>query len=273
MSKIKLINVDLKFIIEQLDDDNFVCNNLPDRKITVQKKEDIYIYTMIFRESGFAFEYKAKLINYPNRTILTTLEQIQYDLRSCFLNYSDEIYIQKMLDYEIKYKSFEFGCKRTDFFYHFFIYGRIGVANGTVIVERSYIYDHVNNDLYQSTYKIPKKVKDIFDFKDFTTSYFQFYESLSTDGLIIDICHLKHAEDKDIVLRYTDNNLSIYKDKGNVIKIFTGESVIVDELKSLMEKVVSEHPTDSLRKSLNKFNINQENLTIEDLQIIRMVKI
>jgi hypothetical protein len=282
--KNKLVNVDLKFVIEQLDDEYFVCNNLLDRKISIHKKEVrciytdkqdyIYIYTTIFNDSGFVFDYTTEIIKYTNSPILTTLEKIQHDLTSCFLNYSDESYIRDMLDYgmEIKYKSFEFGCKRIGHLYNFSINGHIGLKKGTAIVERSYIYDNMYNDLYESTYDQPKKLKDIFDLKEFTTSYFKFYNSLSTDGVIINICHLKYDEKKDILIKYFDNTLSVFKDKGNDIKVFTAESTI-DELKACITKVIAEHPTDSMRRNFKKFNINQEQLTIEDLQIIMMVEI
>lgn len=267
----KLIDLELFFVIEQIDDNTFVCDSLSDRTILIKKNNNKYTYTTTFNISGFTFDYTVDNTKVNTRLLFSPLEKIQHDLTSCFFNYVSEDYPKKAFDGITDQKSIGFGFNRVDDLSFFHVYGYWLTKTGTINIRECYVYDSSHDEIYVDVYR-PNTFKDILEMTTFSDSYFNFYQSMSTDGFIIDIAHLIYATEKDIILRYRNDTLSIAH-KDQTIITFSGKNVVHNELKSLIEKIISNHPHHLLKYSLDRLEMDIETLTIEDLQLIKMVEI
>lgn len=266
----KLMNVKLKAVIEQLDDNTFVCNNLPDRQIIIQKEDDAYTYTTTFNVSGFIFEYRTLNIKDTLNPKLTPLEKMGHDLECCFFNYVNEDYPKKLFYGSTFSKFVEFRFKYESGFYFFYVHGYWLTDKGVENINKSYIYDDLNDELFVNTYDCLEKFKFFSELQAFTDMRFAFYDLMSTDSFFIRIFYPSYSNNQEMLIKYFNDTVIIIKNNGKDVVCFTGLDVVIKEVKSVLVNLISDYPTNYLQEALIRFNISKDHLTIEDLHTIIM---
>lgn len=265
----KKINVDLEFIIEQITSDSFVCSNLPDRVILIEKKEDSYQYTTSFHKSGFSFSYSTQVRQYKSRPLLTIQEQIQKDLSSSFFNYvAEEFSINTFKDLPTN-KKVVLEFNKVDQLHYFFITINSLKGNAYSIFKKAYVYDNEHDDLLEMVTKKPDKLLELLDCDNCSEAYLYFYESLTTERLILHIRYSTYM--KEIIAVFSTEDITIYNHITKSKLSFYGKDVVLNELENLVATMIINRPTDYFVSLVSSLNLELSTLTLNDIRLINMV--
>jgi len=262
------VNINVEFVIEQLNDNLFMCSSIPDRTVLIEKKFDVYTYVVVFNDSEFEFAYQTRYIQFTNRPSFTTLEKIEHDLKDCFLHYVDESYSRKWFEVEVKNISAIFEMRKEGDLFSFHV-GVTYITDSYVAVPaENFIYDPVMDILYVRQDVKLEKFKDLFEATSFSKALFQFYLSDDDSSLVILDKYTRYS--KAIILTYFDHSLHVSINGVESTNVIGSTDYIQNALNSFMLKHISSTATDELVQYVHDFGFDMATLSIEDLQTFKM---
>lgn len=262
------VNVNVEFVIEQLNDNLFMCSSIPDRTVLIEKKFGTYTYVVVFNDSEFEYSYQTRYIQFTNRPSFTTLEKIEHDLKDCFLHYVDESHSRKWFEVEAKNISAIFEMNKEGNLFSFHV-GITYITDGCVAVPaENLLYDPAMDILYVRQDVKLEKFKDLFESTSFSKALFQFYLSSDEKSLVILDKYTRYS--KNMILTYFDHSLHASMNGVESINIIGSTDYIRNALNSFVLKHISSTPTEELTQCVNDFGFDMSTLSIEDLQTFKM---
>lgn len=265
----KKINVDLNFIVEQVTPVTFVCSNLPDRKIFIEKKGTNYYYTTTFNESLFTFSYSTETIRYSNRPAFTVMEKIHHDLSSFFYNYVDESYAINTFKDVPLHKAVEVGSSKYDRLFYFFVSVKFSQGNFYNVYENRYVYDNEKDNLLKASYKTPDKLSNLFKYACFSTACFSFHESINNESIVFDVSYSPYMQNFRVIL--SEEELIIYNLLDKSKSSFIGNDVVLSELDNLMFRMIVEAPSKPFLSLVSSLKYDLKKITMDEIRLISMV--
>jgi hypothetical protein len=262
------VNINVDFVIEQLNDNLFLCSSIPDRTVLIEKKLDQYTYVIVFNDSEFEFTYQTRYVQFTNRPSFTVLEKIEHDLKNCFLHYVDESYSRKWFDVEAKNISAIFEMSKEGDLFSFHV-GMTYITDGCVAVpSNSFIYDPAMDMLYVRSDVKPEKFKDLFEATSYSKAFFQFYLSVDDKSLVILDKYSRYS--KNMIVTYFEHSLYVSLASREHINAVGSPEYIRNTLNAFIVRHIALHPTDELIHYVGDFGFDMATLSIEDLQTFKM---
>lgn len=262
------VNINVEFVIEQLNDNLFMCSSIPDRTVLIENKFGIYTYVVVFNDSEFEFSYQTRHIEFTNRPSLTPLEKIEHDLKDCFLHYVDESHSRQWFEVEAKNISAMFDMRKEGDLFSFHVGFNYITNTGVSVPSTHYLYDPAMDVVYVKTDVKPEKFKDLFEATSFSRACFQFYLSTDEQSLIILDKHSIYSV--DIILTYFEHSLHVLVNGREHINTVGSTAYIRNALNTFIVRHIAVHPTDELTHFVNDFGFDMATLTLEDLQTFKM---
>lgn len=284
----KLIDANFNFVVEDMGNNHYQCSDLPDRLITIDiehhsslyitnkfgQKEpafnsERYVYTTVFKESGFTFKYSTSHNSSMGLAMgiapLAINERIQNALTTCYLNFVSEQHCKNSLAYFNKHaENLVFGRKTTDGLAHF----TLDVKTDDSFLHKSYLYDDVINTIYETKDCKSGKFHELFDGVKFSSSWFFFYESINSDAFKFNIFDRKAKA--YIWMQYDSGLLYIRDSAANITETIEGDDNIHGKLNEYVNNTIIKTPTPKLEKYVKAYNLDLNQLTLDDFKVLHM---